>query len=59
MARIDLNELRSAIRSMTPQQGIYKVLRDELRARGNWVNRPRGDPLKGYQVMKENKKAKV
>lgn len=56
--KIDLNELRSAIRSMTPQQGIYKVIRDELRARGNWCNRPRGNPSKGYKAMKD-KKAKV
>ena len=53
--RIDLEELKSALKCMTPQQKIYKIVRDELRARGNWQNRPRGNPKLGYQVMKAKK----
>jgi hypothetical protein len=53
--RIDLEELKSALKCMTTQQKIYKIVRDELRARGNWQNRPRGNPKLGYQVMKAKK----
>jgi hypothetical protein len=56
---IDLKELRQAIRDMTRQQGIYKVLRDELIAKGYWHKLPRGNPRKGYEVMKQRKKAKL
>jgi hypothetical protein len=52
---IDLDNLRIAIREMTYQQGLYRVIRDELRSRGNWCNRPRGNPKLGYQVMKAKK----
>ena len=56
MKKIDLNLLRMAIKCMTPQQKIYKVIREELMLQGHWQNLPRGNPSKGYQVMKENKK---
>jgi hypothetical protein len=39
---IDLDNLREAIREMTYQQGIYKVLREELTIKGYWHNLPRG-----------------
>jgi hypothetical protein len=48
----NLIELAQEIRKMTRQQNLYKVLRDELSARGYWTKRPRGDPKKGYQAMK-------
>jgi hypothetical protein len=49
---MDLDELRIAIRNMTRHSPIYKVVRDELKARGNWRYNPRGDPSKGYKNMK-------
>lgn len=52
---IDLEELKAALKCMTPQQKIYKIVRDEIRSRGNWCNRPRGNPQLGYQVMKAKK----
>ncbi len=52
---VNLAKLREAIRHMTYQQGIYKVLREELTALGYWRNKPRGDPSKGYRAMKEKK----
>jgi hypothetical protein len=52
---IDLEELSQAIRSMTPQQGIYKVLRDELSVKGYWRKLPRGNPRKGYLAQKASK----
>jgi len=41
---IDLNELRQAIRNMTRQQAIYRVLRDELTLIDHWKQRKRGKP---------------
>jgi hypothetical protein len=55
---IDLKELRQAVKDMTRQQGIYEVLRDELTVLGYWHKLPRGNPKKGYQIMKERQKAK-
>jgi len=52
---IDLKELRVAIQNMTYQQGLYKVLRDELKAKGYWRTLKRGNPKLGYQVMKAKK----
>ena len=52
---IDLKELRIAIQNMTYQQGLYKVLRDELKAKGYWRSLKRGNPKLGYQVMKAKK----
>jgi hypothetical protein len=46
---IKLDELREAIRSMTRQQGIYKVLRDELTVLGYWRKLPRGNPSVGFK----------
>jgi len=48
---VNLEELRLAIRNMTRQQGIYKVLRVELTALGYWHNLPRGNPTLGYKNM--------
>jgi len=52
---LDLDELRQAIRNMTRQQGIYKVLRDELTAKGYWRKLPRGNPGAGRRKMLEKK----
>ncbi len=52
---INLNELRQAIKDMTYQQGIYKVLRDELTLKGYWHPLPRGNPSAGYKVMKQKR----
>lgn len=41
---INLSELRQAIRNMTRQQAIYKLLRDELSLQGHWKQRKRGKP---------------
>jgi len=56
--KINLEELTEAIRNMTYQQGLYRVLRDELTAKGYWHMLPRGNPRKGYDVMKAHKKEK-
>jgi len=47
---IDLDELRQKIRLMQRHQPFYKVLKEELMARGFWRNRPRGDAKKGFRL---------
>lgn len=47
---IDLGQLREEIRVMERSDPLYIVLRDELRLRGWWRMRGRGDPAKGYRV---------
>src|SRR5882762_598287 len=34
--------LRNALRGMTYKSRMYQILKEELSARGNWKNRPRG-----------------
>lgn len=53
--KLDLNLLCESIRSMTRHSPIYKVPKEELSALGYWKNRPRGNPAKGYKVMKGEK----
>ena len=49
---IDLIELKQAIKNMTRQQAIYRVIRDELKKQDHWKQKSRGDPLKGYEKVK-------
>ena len=53
--RIDMERLKLEIRNMTRTHLLYRVLRDELSTRGFWRKRERGNPAKGYQVMRERK----
>ena len=53
---IDLEELRQAIRKMTRDQALYKVLKEELTRLGHWKALPRGNPQKGYRKAKESSK---
>ena len=52
-SKIDLEQLRLEIRAMTRTHALYRVLRNELTARGFWRARPRGNPSKGFQGMKK------
>jgi hypothetical protein len=45
---IELNELRKAIKSMTRQQSIYRLLRDELTLQGYWKKKKRGKPNQNF-----------
>ena len=58
-SKIDLEQLRVEIRAMTRTHALYRVLRDELTARGFWRARPRGNPAKAYQVMRERSEHKT
>ena len=50
---IDLEELRQQIRIMTRKHELYRVLKEELSARGHWKAQPRGNPAAGYQQQRE------
>lgn len=43
----ELERFRQLIRGMSHHSAIYKLLRDELSARGNWKAAPRGKPFIG------------
>lgn len=49
---MDLKLLSESIRGMKTYSPIYKVLKAELSLLGYWRNKPRGNPAKGFQVMK-------
>jgi hypothetical protein len=49
---IDLDELRQAVQNMKRHEPLFKLLRDELKAKGYWHNLKRGNPKLGYQRMK-------
>lgn len=44
MSKIDYEQLRREIRTMTRDKKLYQVLRDELSSLGYWRIRPRGKP---------------
>jgi hypothetical protein len=46
---INLKELQIALRGMTPQQKIYKVVKTELLQLGHWKNRKRGKPNPNFR----------
>ena len=48
MSKINLEQLRIEVQNMKRHQEIYKVLKEELSILGFWRNRPRGNPLKGF-----------
>lgn len=52
---MDLDDLRAAIKGMTPRKSLFKVLKQELQGLGYWQNRPRGNPKAGFRAMKERK----
>lgn len=49
--KADLGDLRFAIKGMTRQQALYRLLRDELGRLGYWKRRCRGNPRRGYVGM--------
>ena len=50
--RLDEEWLRDEIRRMSVRSKLYRLLKEELTARGNWKNRPRGNPQKGAEAAK-------
>lgn len=48
MSKIDIDQLRKEIREMNRWNVLYKALKEELSALNYWRDKPRGDPLKGF-----------
>lgn len=53
MTKIDLSQLIREIRQLERHQKLYRILRDELTKLGWWRAKPRGNPEKGYKIMKD------
>jgi len=49
---IDTERLALEIQGMKRSSKLFRVLKTELSKLGYWRNRPRGDPSKGFQSMK-------
>jgi len=47
---IDLEQLEVVMTGMNRRQRIYQLIRRILKARGNWKDKPRGNPNKGYKA---------
>jgi len=43
-SKIDFEQLRIELRSMTNRYELYKVVKEELEKRGWWKQKPRGKP---------------
>ncbi len=56
-SKLDLEELRIELQHLNRFQKIYMVLKEELGKLGYWRNKARGNPAKGYAMMR-TKKAK-
>ena len=52
-----LKQLENELSNISPNfrhTKLYKLLHEKLSYLGYWKNKPRGNPKKGFQVMKEN-----
>ena len=52
------NELKTRLNRILPTKNyfrnpIFMVIRDLIRVKGYWKNKPRGNPSKGYKAMRE------
>lgn len=56
---VNLGELRKEIRSMTTRKGLFHVLKEELSVLGYWINKPRGNPKKGYEASKKKSEGRL
>lgn len=53
MTELDLDQLEKEIQGMKYHHRLYKVLKRELLKLGHWKSKSRGDPSKGYAIMRE------
>ena len=53
--KIDLKQLAEEVSSMNSRKQIYQIIKRELKKQGHWKDRERGNPSKGYRIMKEHK----
>jgi hypothetical protein len=55
-----LEQLRLEIRTMTPQSTLYKLLKEELDARGLWFRPGKGKPRgRAFPAGEDNPKVKA
>ena len=54
--KLDLTEFEETLRNMTRQSKAWEIAKRVLGERGYWRNKPRGDPKKGYAMMKDKSK---
>jgi len=47
--------LLSGLSKLNRRSKLFRLLKDELSAKGYWHNLPRGNPKKGFQSMKSKK----
>jgi len=52
-SKIDQEQLRLEIRTCSIQSKLWKLLQEEIGARGHWCAKPRGNPQKGYLVSRK------
>ncbi len=50
--KIDLQQLIKEIRTMNSRKQIYQIIKRELKSQGHWKDRGRGDPAKGFRIMR-------
>lgn len=39
------NELEKALKEMQPRQRLFELVKAEMKRRGHWKNKPRGNPM--------------
>jgi len=55
LSQIDMERLRYEIKGMNQRKELYRVLKEELLARGYWKARKRGNPALGYKMRGKKK----
>ena len=51
-SKIDHEQLRKEIQTMSVRSRLFKLLREELGKLGHWKQKPRGNPKAGYNKAK-------
>jgi hypothetical protein len=54
-SKLDLEQLRKEIRTMSETSELFKLLRDELKLRNRWKYKARGNPKKANSMIKNRK----
>ena len=52
---INLEELKLAIRGLTRQQELYRMLKKELKKQDHWKDKQRGNPRKAGKISYERR----
>ena len=53
--KLDFEQLRIEIRSMSRQSQLFKLLREELAKLDHWKQQGRGNPQKAHNMIRNNK----